>query len=75
MSEKTEYGWLIEHGASPSSAPLYWTGRSMGTWSGNHMEACRFARREDAFRVSLWLGDATNRVEHRIAEHAWDSRP
>lgn len=69
MSNET--GWLIEHGAYPASAPMYWTGKSMGTWSGNHADACRFARREDAFRVSLWLGDPHERPSHRVAEHMW----
>jgi hypothetical protein len=65
-----ETGWLIECGKA--SFPLYWTGRTWGEWSGDHQKACRFARREDAFKVSLAIGDSTTRPnEHRIVEHAW----
>ena len=66
-----ETGWLIEHGSHDGSRPLYWTGESWGHWSYDHNRACRFARREDAFKVSLTLGDATNRPSHRVAEHMW----
>ena len=65
-----ETGWVIEHGAS--EAPLYWTGEGFGRWHSDHSRACRFARREDAFKVSLILGDrAEGDKNHRVAEQKW----
>ena len=65
-----ETGWLIEHGGG--QGPLYWTGESWGKWSGDHRRACRFARREDAFKVSLTLGDPTDHPNgHKVVHHAW----
>ncbi len=67
-----ETAWLIEHGGHPS--PLYWTGRSWGEWSDDHMKACRFARRHDAQKVALALGDPTSRPNnHKVVEHMWTS--
>lgn len=68
MSEET--AWVIEHGGHP--APLYWTGRSWGEWSGDHMKACRFSRRYDAQKVALAVGDPSARANaHKVAEHVW----
>lgn len=64
-----ETGWLIEHGGH--SIPTYWTGESWGRWSSDHKRACRFARREDAFKVSLALGDTPHDPPHKIIEHMW----
>lgn len=64
-----ETAWLIEHGGH--SIPTYWTGESWGRWSSDHKRACRFARREDAFKVSLALGDMPHDPPHKIVEHMW----
>jgi len=61
-------GWLIEHGSHES--PMYWTGK-WGQWSGDHREAVRFARRQDAFKVGLSLGDMPNDPPHKAVEHRW----
>lgn len=66
-----ETGWVIEHASSESSKPLYWTGEGWGRWSVDHAKACRFARREDAFKVSLSVGDTPADPPHRVAEHVW----
>lgn len=66
---REETGWVIEHGGM--STPVYWTGESWGVWSGDHLRACRFARREDAFKVSLAVGDGVMERLHRVAEHKW----
>ncbi len=65
-----ETAWLIEHGRNKT--PMYWTGESWGRWSMDHRKACRFARREDAFKVSLALGDPTTHPNnHKVVEHMW----
>jgi hypothetical protein len=72
MKDADETAWLIEHG--DSSAPIYWTGESWGKWSADHERACRFARRVDARKVSLCLGDPHERATrkpHRVTEHRW----
>lgn len=67
---RVETGWVVEHGGG--QGPLYWTGESWGKWSGDHRRACRFARRDDAFKVSLALGDPTDHPNgHKVVEHAW----
>jgi hypothetical protein len=68
--QKTEYGWVIERGDSTVDAPTYWAGpvnHGLNTWSQNHMDAVRFARKDDAERVAPYLGDG----HHRVAEHGW----
>ena len=65
--------WLIEHGSLAS--PMYWSCvGGWGRWDGNHHKAIRFARRQDAFTVSLALGDMPNDPPHRIVEHKWISK-
>jgi hypothetical protein len=70
------YAWVIERGGSDPSRPEYFTGRlhylfPEKAWSapGDHADACRFARREDADKLSHWITPGT---AHRIAEHGWD---
>lgn len=67
-----EIGWLIE---SALPGPIkYWAGAPAqagdAAWTGDHLDAVRFARKRDAQRASarLLLG-AT-----RVAEHAWTHR-
>lgn len=66
----TEYGWVIEHGGSPTSAPLYWCGGV--EWYANHMLAIRFARKLDAIKVRDYIDFGYN-GGHRVAEHIWDT--
>lgn len=69
--DNDESGWVIEDAASPAHTPLYWTGRAGGVtgWTGNHIEAIRFARKVDAESFVSWVGWIPASV--RIAEHAW----
>ena len=42
---EAEYGWVIERGDSPVSAPLYFmaiTGKKEAAWSVHHLSAVRF---------------------------------
>lgn len=65
-----ESAWLIERDID--SVLHYWTGRvidgrEIGAWSVNHLDARRFARREDAACMLTWhCGDVG-----RVAEHMW----
>jgi len=71
----TDFAWLIERGDSPVSAPIYFAGYSQRgvtvLWSGNPSAAVRFARKEDAEKVSYAFLDSNNRV----AEHGWAKDP
>lgn len=61
-----EYGWVIEGGWTDIDKPEYWVGSS--AWSGDHMRALRFARRQDAQQAAdLMLAG----VNVRICEHEW----
>jgi hypothetical protein len=68
MGEKPEYGWVIEMGSSPASAPWYFSivGVKPG-WSTDDLCAFRFAREKDAKQFA----DAFIKVPVRVAEHAW----
>ena len=65
---KEEFGWVIEDGNSPVSAPLYFSGRNIYgelKWSSDNQLAVRFCRKEDAMRM-------VSPGEHiRICEHGW----
>lgn len=73
MGQVTEYGWVIEHGASETSAPRYWAAGQIdpnrsSAWTGNDAHAIRFARKLDAERVA----ERTMKgIPVRIAEHGW----
>ena len=60
-----ESGWVIERGDSQPCAPTYWAG--VDRWSQDHIDAVRFARKQDAERVAYGLPSPNC----RIAEHAW----
>lgn len=73
------FAWLIEHCDSESSRPRYFTGRVhpeffwqddplMWSLPGDHADALRFARREDAERLAQWLDPV---LKHRVVEHGW----
>jgi hypothetical protein len=67
------FAWVIENEESEGSRPEYFTGRLARAlwWSnpGDHQEALRFARKQDAERLAKSLDGARN---HRICEHGWD---
>lgn len=71
---KDEFAWVIEHGNSPVSQPLYWTAGlpikelPPRHWHSNHLEAIRFARKEDAEKIATALLEG---VPVRICEHGW----
>lgn len=74
MKVREESGWVIEHGESDTSRPLYFAGHKFraeegpnqnNPWSYDHMEAIRFSRKEDAENMGL-LTDV------RICKHGWD---
>lgn len=65
-------GWLIEQGDSPVSHPLYLAGYGdgrPGSWSEDHLQAIRFARKDDADRALTLLDDEAT---YRVCQHAWD---
>jgi len=68
-----EHGWLIERGDSEGSRPLYWAGPG-NWWTHDSLQAVRFARNVDAFRVAKQLTPPSNGVPHRVAEHVWSSK-
>jgi hypothetical protein len=62
---RTEYGWLIErdgHGGLRYATPRSWT--------ADHMQALRFARKVDAEEFAASRQDWSTDI--RITEHAWD---
>jgi len=67
------FAWVIERDESPLHTPEYFTGRLTPAlrWSkpGDHADACRFARRQDAERVAVAIDGAR---PHRVCEHGWD---
>lgn len=66
MTDAAEVAWVIER--YNHDTLLYWTGRpALGTWSANHAEALRFARKTDAAAMLTWHCDSLGRV----AEHMW----
>jgi len=73
--ERGEYGWLIERADSPVCEPEYhgWDAGHSGddgpglSWTKDHNEALRFARKIDAERYAQDAG--WNNV--RICEHGW----
>lgn len=60
-----EAGWVIEHYDSQVSVPAYFACIS---WSTDNLRAVRFARKEDAQRMSNYLFPGE---PHRIADHMW----
>jgi len=66
MSDKRETGWLIENAGG--LAPAYWDGRGWNTFHYNPNEAVRFARKEDADRVKVWICQNSALLS---TEHAW----
>ena len=67
----TEFAWVIESEDISASMPLYYAGYdeviAATCWSYNHMEAIRFARKEDAEKMSSRMQQKNN----RIAQHGW----
>ena len=62
-----EIGWLIERADSSPAEPLYYFPYTAGEpWTKLHVNALRFARKEDAERVATVLG-----IKARICEHQW----
>ena len=68
-----ESGWLIERADSSAAEPWYWAAgqrdaERSSAWTQNHMEAIRFARKDDAEKVARRL---FKDIEVRICEHGW----
>lgn len=69
-----ESGWVIERGDSSPAEPKYWAAGNQDAsrfvaWTSNHMEAIRFARRDDAEKVHKRM---MRDIAVRICEHQWD---
>lgn len=65
MNVQLESGWCLERGTLWH--PQYLTvAQGRGHWTSTHLEALRFARREDAERVASLFRDA-----ERVVEHIW----
>ena len=62
---ETEFAWVIERGDTPPSAPAYWTGGE--GWSQDHMDAVRFARKQDGEKVAYHF----RQPNCRVCEHGW----
>lgn len=77
-AEATEHGWVIEAGWTTPAQPEYWTGPEgsgdglLQGWHADHMQAIRFARKQDASKIARCLIDPQS---YRIAEHAWATQP
>lgn len=67
------YTWLIEHGASPTNAPLY---HARGGWTRDPHAASRFESRDLADEVALTLRDDNPDVSlpHRVCQHGFDGK-
>lgn len=68
-----ESGWLIERADSSPAEPKYWAAgqreaERSSAWTSNHMEAIRFARKDDAEKVANRIMAG---IDVRICEHAW----
>ncbi|MGZ3272392.1 MAG: hypothetical protein ACXU82_03920 [Caulobacteraceae bacterium] len=71
-----ETGWLIERAASSPAAPEYLSlKRKRQSWSHDHLEALRFARRVDAEDFAALHLAENDRDLPRFAEHAWSDAP
>ena len=66
----TEYGWLIENGKQGDDLRYRNMEQGIPTWTADHNEAMRFARRVDAEKFAEEDEDAW-----RIVQHAWDDVP
>lgn len=62
----SDYAWVIEGGWTDIDEPDYWVGSS--AWSNDHMQALRFARRQDAKQAADLM---LHGVNVRICEHSW----
>lgn len=73
-----EYGWLIEY-TGIHGAPLWWTGDHIEhgankEWSGDSLQAVRFARKVDAEMVMVGvLGLKLPSPNVKAIEHNWYS--
>jgi hypothetical protein len=68
-----ESGWLIERADSSPAEPKYWAAgqreaERSSAWTSNHMEAIRFARKDDAEKVASRIMKG---IVVRICEHGW----
>ena len=65
--DERAFAWLIETGDH-----MYWTGRraDMTSFTSDHMDAVRFARKEDADRLIGWLLNEFH-VFLVAREHGW----
>lgn len=68
-----ESGWVIERADSSPAEPKYWAAgqreaERSSAWTSNHMEAIRFARKDDAEKVANRI---MKDIPVRIAEHGW----
>jgi hypothetical protein len=68
-----ETGWLIERGDSDPAKPWYWAAgqrdaERSSAWTQNHMQAIRFARKDDAEKVQRRL---FKDIAVRVAAHEW----
>lgn len=64
----TVYGWLIENGKSGDELRYRNMEQGLPTWTADHNEALRFARRVDAEKFA-----AEDEAAWCIVEHGWDS--
>jgi hypothetical protein len=66
MSDKTEYGWLIENGKQGDELRYRTFRQGLPEWTADHHEATRFCRRIDAERFC-----EADEEAWRIVEHGW----
>lgn len=80
---ETTFGWVIEAGWTPASAPDYWCGTEgegdglLHHWNKDSFRAIRFARKIDAERIARCIvdGDSEQPLAWRVAEHGWNEAP
>ena len=61
----TEFAWVIER--YEGDTLMYWDGRRADSWSREHGDAIRFARKQDADAVLHRLAGGIGRA----VEHGW----
>jgi hypothetical protein len=68
--QDSEIGWVIEKGET--HYPKYLTVNRRWDWTHDHLEAIRFARKQDAELVDSHFLLSERIEEHRICEHSWE---
>lgn len=87
VAAETSFGWVIEAGWTPASAPEYWCGTEgegdglLHHWNKDSFRAIRFARKIDAERIARCIVDGVSEQPlawqdvTRVVEYGWNAAP